>query len=99
MALNKKQKIFLWVGILALGGMGLYPPWSETFSAQMHGQGGSSVTPLGYNLLFSPPQKPHTSPLYGVRIDTDRLLIQWAIIVAITGGLIATFQPAASGKD
>lgn len=62
------------------------PPWVYTFTAPA-GQG-SATTPAGYFLLWQPPAPARKLSLAGVRIDLDRLFIQWAIIAAIGGAYV-----------
>ena len=59
------------------------PPWVYTFTAPAGG--GSATKPAGYFLLWQPPAPTRKHRLAGVRIDLDRLFIQWAIIAAIGG--------------
>jgi hypothetical protein len=61
--------------LLLFAAMGLCPPWISTHR--------SETTPAGYHLIFNPPK----SEWSGVRIDTERLLIQWAVLIALTGAL------------
>ena len=62
------------------------PPWVYTFTAPA-GQG-SATTPAGYFLLWQPPAPAKKLSLAGVRIDLERLLIQWAIIAVLGGANI-----------
>ncbi len=68
--MKPRQKLVLWVGVLVLGAMGLYPPWACV------GPRGVGV-PVGYSWLFVPP-----SVCIAANIDLPRLLIQWAIVGA-----------------
>ena len=61
------------------------PPWVYTFSVP---RSGTAATPAGYHLLWVPPAPKSSSHAAGVRVDLDRLLIQWAIIAAIGGAHI-----------
>ena len=59
------------------------PPWVHTFTAPAGG--GSATRPAGYFLLWQPPAPRSSNRRAGVRIDLDRLLIQW-VIIAVLGG-------------
>jgi hypothetical protein len=80
--MNAKQKTTLWVGIIAFLLIGLFPPWLYQLSyweapRKQH---------AGYAPLLAPPPAPRGA--WSVKIDTERLYIQWAIVVVATGGLL-----------
>ena len=62
------------------------PPWVYTFSPPRGGP--AAIKPAGYHPLWIPPAPARKHSLAGVRIDLERLLIQWAIIAAIGGAHI-----------
>ena len=62
------------------------PPWVYTFTAPAGRE--SATRSAGYFLLWQPPAARSSHNLHGVRIDLDRLLIQWAIIAALGGAHI-----------
>jgi len=80
--MNRKQKYILFMGLFIFALMGLFPPWNFRFE-------GSVVVnrPGPYAFIFSPP----TYKPYGVegapRIDTFRLMVQWAVVVFVCSGL------------
>lgn len=81
--MNPAQKAALGIGIVAIALMGVFPPWSLTVVVDtIH-----STTPAGYAPIYEPP-KPPESPVYTVSIDVTRLLVEWAITAALTGGLV-----------
>ncbi|MHC4642692.1 MAG: hypothetical protein ACYS32_13685 [Planctomycetota bacterium] len=86
--MNKKQKICLWVGIAVIVFMGFIPPWVYTKISYAVGQAGNA----GYHCILYPPEPRVVSLREGIRIDILRLLVQWAIVSVITGGLIVTFK-------
>jgi len=61
--------------------MGVCPPWVSIFNAR----GIYSKQPIGYSLLFLPPSPLETSKAYGVSIDFGRLLLQWFLVVPVSG--------------
>ena len=79
--LNSRQLASLWGGIAAIALMGLMPPWREAAGL---GQ------PLTYAPIFNPPIS-----ATGVNIDYGRLSVQWLIAIAVTGGLLASYQKIA----
>ncbi len=93
--MNKAQKVVLGVGIGAIALMGLFPPWNLTFAVR----GLHSTTPAGYALISEPPalSPDKDARFYTVSIDIPRLLIQWAIVAAVTGGLVLLISNRPSG--
>jgi len=103
--MNRKQKTFLWIGIIAFVLMGLFPPWTLQFTSTsiltlsldekqwLAGQKSST-----YKYLLTPPQLAYrTSALYrkiGVpfQIDVPKLGVQWAMVAVITGGLVLSLK-------
>ena len=86
--MNKKQKICLWVGIAIIVLMGFIPPWVYTSIRFALGQTGHA----GYHCILYPPEPSEVYGRTGIRIDILRLLVQWAIIAVVTGGLVYTFK-------
>lgn len=90
--MNTKQKIALWLGIVAFVLMGLFPPWNYPGSVL----GVKIQIDKGYKAIFAPPTgKGEEGKMFGASIDINRLCVQWAMIAVITGGLLITF----SGKQ
>jgi len=87
--MNDKQEVVLWIGTAIFVLMSLFPPWLYTYDALVYGL--HTQKPIGYFWLFSKPQ-PSDSNYAGVSIDCSRLLIQWAIVVVVTVGLIYIFK-------
>lgn len=88
--MNRAQKAALVIGVGAIALMGIFPPWNLTFDYHSEGGRGShSAKPAGYAPIYHPPKPPEAVyPVYTVSVDLSRLLIQWAIVAAVTGGLI-----------
>lgn len=80
--MSHSQKIILAVGTTAIVFMGLFPPWSYTLDYKS----AKRTRPAGYSIIFAPPSPEQESPIYGVQIDTRRLLVQWIIVLAGTCG-------------
>jgi hypothetical protein len=97
---NRRQKLVLWIGILIICAMGVYPPWLNLIEIK-----GFHIQELGrYSWFFRPPnlqiydviidgKDPHEKILtygevgtYKVQIDFSRLLIQWVCIAVLTLG-------------
>lgn len=93
--MNKKQKFVLWIGIIILLLMALFPPWTTSYEISemgIHRRGRFDPDPVevkesvgGYGFILSPPRA-------AVRVDTGRLLAQWVIVALIKSGLLYTFK-------
>lgn len=90
MTVNPKQIRILIGAVVIFAGMGLFPPWTYTFDApSIH-----RVKPAGYKLIVAPPNSEHEDSRCGVQLDFLRLLIQWIVLSAATGGLfLLTKEP------
>lgn len=87
--MNNIQKIILWIGIITIVLMGLFPPWHYKIEYQII-QGQSDY---GYKFILTPVQLPN--PDYKdikAIINIRRLFIQCFIVGLITTGLIVTLQ-------
>ena len=96
--MNRRQKICLWIGIAAIMVMGIFPPWTLNGEAAsiypVRGEVRTSVEDFDcpvYSFLLTPPELLRNSGFL-FRIDFTRLCVQWIMIAAITGALIATFK-------
>jgi len=88
--MNKKQKKVLWVAIIIIIVMILYPPWiientsmKRLFSESILSP--SVYTSTKYDFLFQ-------SSSNSKRIDTDRLTLQIIIVVIFSLGIILTVK-------
>ena len=81
------QKTFLWIGIAVIVAMGLFPPW-------VVGQSVLSPKDAGYHFILNPPKarRPEFTGL-----NTSRLVVQWAMVTVVTGGLLVTFKDKKKG--
>jgi len=77
--LNDKQKKNLWLGILAMVVMGIYPPWKEF---------GTVTKPS----VFAPINRPPAiaEGVHRVDIDFSRLGIELFLATMVTGALVVT---------
>lgn len=82
-ALNKKQVRIVLAGAVLFVAMGLYPPWIET----AHANAAERENPAGYALFMLPPEA-EEGIVFGVRLDTSRLLLQWLVLSVATGALV-----------
>jgi hypothetical protein len=81
-AMNRRQMILMWLGILALVGVCLYPPWVGRT------RDGVLIEYVGHSWITRAPDS-----RYAVKsIDFGRLGIQWGMVVVITIGLMLTFR-------
>ncbi len=106
--LNLKQKLIVWTGLALIVVMGIYPPWTESFhygDIRVGPRSGDyswvflrpGVPVWARNLAKArvAPDKP--SPLeislyWGFSIDLSRLLVQWAMVCFVVGGLVWTLK-------
>lgn len=91
--MNDRQKICLWLGIAVIVLMGIFPPTQHGFYYRAlyggirHENGKPPIVDHifhpGYTFLFSAKAS---------EISLNKLIIQWGIVGAVTGGLIYTFK-------
>jgi hypothetical protein len=88
MELNTKQRRLIWVGIVIIAIMGVFPPWTHTFKNHLT----YSEVPAGYCFIASPPNKLIPSSIFsGVKVDMARLLVQLiGTMIILSLGLLAT---------
>ena len=100
--MNTAQKAALGIGVVAIVLMGIFPPWNLTFDLHSESGGVHSTNPAGYAPIYEPPKPPETPqwsfPVYTVSIDVSRLMIQWAIVGAVTGGLVLILRSNMGGR-
>jgi hypothetical protein len=77
--MNDKQRKNLWLGVMAMVMIGIYPPWKEF---------GAVEKPTG----FAPINQPPAMSAGATRLDIDfsRLGIELLLAAAVTAGLVAT---------
>lgn len=95
--MNIKQKIVVWIAAALVVAMGLYPPWLISGTMDY-----MELDPVAsrYQWIFRMPEpNPHLDKgvsaqkiAWKVRIDTTRLLIQWAMVGVVAGSLAATLK-------
>ncbi|MFC1587824.1 hypothetical protein ACFL54_05910 [Planctomycetota bacterium] len=90
--MNGMQKYSIWVGILIVIAMGIYPPWKFTFDIVEQGEKLHSEKPAVYSLINNPPEPEWFDTHIGVALDMTRLLIQWGLVLLMVGGVIVTFN-------
>lgn len=78
--LNKAQKVILWIGILLLIAMTLYPPWTAVTNPPDY----SVKQSIGYGIFMRPPRSPLGYESYVV-INYGRVFLQWAGLAVVTG--------------
>ena len=94
--MNKKQKAVILIGVVIILVMGIFPPWIYVYhrAVSMSGKGVDifSEKSAGYVLVFKPPPPEKESEPYGIRLDSNRLLAQWAMVILAVIGLTLVFQ-------
>jgi len=103
--MNRKQKCAIWLGLALFIGMGIFPPWIEHFDTTWDSSHQMRIGPRsgGYHWIFSPPTIPTWARdkdmqaiglgwemLWTPRLDCERLLVQWAMVLAATAAAVAT---------
>ncbi len=91
--MNRKQKICLWVGIVAIVVMGLFPPWVLEYEKQnivgswegRRYEYRYTTEPGSYSWIGTPPARAKFVDLY-------RLGIQYFVVAVVTAGLIITLR-------
>jgi hypothetical protein len=81
--MNDRQIKNLWLGVLALVAIGIYPPWKEY---------GATEAPLNFAPLFDPPKLLESQVSRGIKkvdIDFSRLGIEIFLGCLVTGALVA----------
>ena len=85
---RQRQVIILWIGILIIIGMCLFPPWTNYHpSSSWSGRGstGAYIESIGYHLIFWPPKG-------NCRVDINRLAIQCIAVALLSGAGIYTLR-------
>ena len=94
--MSVKQKVCIWIGIAAFVLIGILPPWVYRLDSENSGAKVRVEASAGYSFLTSPPElrKPWNwdRSFTAVSIDVTRLLIQWAMVVVLVGGLVFTLE-------
>lgn len=82
--LSQRQKQIIVAGLVALGFLTTYLPWTYTFyTSAVHRE-----KPGGYHWIFDPPQPESNLGGAGVKVDVPRVLIPMAVvIVAMIAGI------------
>ncbi len=83
MSLNPGQRIILLVASASLAAMLSFPPWTNTFDET----GTHSRWPAGYAFIATPPQREESHELFGVVLDTQRLLTQCGALIFLFAGI------------
>ena len=104
MPLPDTRKTILFWTTLAIVVCGLFPPWLYTFyrTGTSDVPGMRSEKDAGCHFILTPPSI-KSDPLYwqyssterealGVKLDGERLLIEWVCILAVGGGVWARFR-------
>lgn len=97
LTMNKKQIIVLWIGIIVIVLMGLFPPWTLNGEAAsvflVSLRDSTSIRQYDfpmYRFILTPPKTLNVAFL--LRIDFNRLLLQWIMVAVITAGFVVSFK-------
>ena len=83
--MNKAQRKIIISSVLLLAASGIFPPWMIKIQGR--------IIDMGYWWITNPPVRTNA---YGYKfysvINIDTLIIQWAIIILVSVGLIFYFK-------
>lgn len=92
--MNWKQVVPMWVGIIVLVLMGLFPPWTAKDTWIERGLSGlREGNQQGIRQLID--ERDHHFILDGpefCKINATQLIIQWCVVGFLTYGLVKTFE-------
>ena len=91
--LNSKQQRVMWLGIIMLVAISIYPPWQYS-KVNLYSPQVTETTPVGHYLIFEVPEfsPGRSSVITDTGIDIQRYLIYLIIIIVITAGLLLVFK-------
>ena len=79
--MNEKRRMLAIAALSAIVLLGVFPPWTHTFKYQS----ADSKRPAGYAFILTPPPSKVDAPVHGVVLDVTRLLVQWTIVLGLSG--------------
>jgi hypothetical protein len=93
--MSRGLRFAFWSVLITAILMGSYPPWKYTSDLKVGIVAARSERPAGYAFIADPPEPAHNQiPIdqygtmgAGVSIDGSRLIVQYALLATITGGL------------
>ena len=85
--MNQKQRIVIWIGMLAVVVAVLYLPWNDTYSRS---SAPMTIKNAGYHFVTAAPTPAHDNTQGGVVVDWGRVLLELVAIAVVTGGLFVT---------
>ncbi len=95
--MNQPQRAILLVAVLLFAVMGLFPPYLKTATSKTAPGFPEAATSGEYAPVWAPPTGwGDAGWSYGYRVDTGRLLVQWAVLGALTVGLLLALRPLVS---
>jgi len=92
--LNSQQRKIVVISIAIFVLIGLFPPWVYTFKHKDT----YSAKSAGYAFIAVAPPPEQDTLAHGVKIDLSRLLIQWVLLVGVSGGVLL-LAPRKEGED
>ena len=84
--MNRAQTIAVWVGIVLVVLMGVFPPWNRVSEAPAYHLERSA----GYAPVFLPPLS--LLRYSHIRLNVRRLLVQWGAVVIATIALVRALR-------
>jgi len=92
--ITRIQKVVACCGVGLFVLMGLFPPWLYTLDVTGHHWNKDA----GYAIIFSPSNPSPHGDYVGIRVDTQRLLIQWVCVATMTGAALVFLRISAGER-
>jgi hypothetical protein len=104
--MNAAQRLLVYGGICTAALMGMFPPWLYTTDYSFGERSEKSSRSAGYAFLGKPPEpvsglftsrlsEPYQKLGAGVRIDVERLAVQYVVLAILSAGLFFMFKGTA----
>ena len=94
---RQKQHIVLWLGVLIVVIMCLFPPWMEHY--RWGPRSGTFRSSIGYECILSPPRPDPSNDLDEFYVDIPRLLLQCGVVALLTGAGMYTLRTKGQLSD
>lgn len=86
---SKGQRAVIWIGLLIFLLLGIFPPWREVLN---YGDGRVNSHGISFSFIADPPDSSESKKISSIEIDTTRLLVEWACVIATVIGMIVLFD-------
>lgn len=94
MRIDSKQRKIIIIGVMLFVFVNVFPPWVSTFDYKST----YSERPVGYSFIVTPPDLGNANLTAGLKLDFDRLFLEWLIVLGITSlGVFVVSDKQSSG--